>query len=213
MAEISTKSSAARQRVSNFINRKPAGNLYHAVRIAEAVGNPLQTFVTINFALTSCPAEAASEYFEALRADHFGPWVRRPSRKLKRDRDPCAYVWTFENRGNCVHLHWLLHVPRDRQAEFKTKLLKWLATLDIAVHDEAAVEIKHAYKPKVLSLYLLKGIDPPYAGFYGIKFHAPQGMIIGKRSGFSRSLGPAVKERLRKEGRYQRRRFVKWPGA
>jgi hypothetical protein len=213
MVEIPTTLSAPKKyRVTHHINRKPAGNLYHAVRIAEAVGTPLNTFVTINFALTDCPPLDVSDRFEALRCDHFGPWSRRPPRKLKRERDPCAYVWVLENAGGCVNLHWLVHVPADRNADFANRLLwKWLPAIGVQITDAAAVLIEPATKPKVLAYYLLEGINPPYAGFYGVKFPSPQGSIIGKRSGFSRSLGPTVKERLRFEGQYRRRVFKPFP--
>jgi hypothetical protein len=215
MAEISTKlGSHKRQRHSHHIKRKPAGNLYHAVRIAEAIGTPLKVFVTINFALTSgCAGSEASDRFEDLRSNYFGPWIRRPPRKLGRERDPCAYVWVLENSSKCINLHWLVHIPRDRIAEFKRRMPKWLTSVGITILDEGALRIEPARKPVVLGFYLLKGIDPPYAGFYGVKFHSPQGMIFGKRSGFSRSLGPTAKGRLRAEGRYRPRRFVKWPAT
>ncbi|SDR59313.1 hypothetical protein SAMN05519103_06389 [Rhizobiales bacterium GAS113] len=43
--------------------------------------------------------------------------------------------------------------------------------------------------------YLLKGTNPVYAGWYGVN-HVYQGIVHGKRSGFSRSLGPTVRKRL-----------------
>jgi hypothetical protein len=36
---------------------------------------------------------------------------------------------------------------------------------------------------------MLKGLDPIYAPLYGVR-HVPQGVVHGKRSGFSRCLGP-----------------------
>jgi hypothetical protein len=212
MVEIQTRfSSPKRQRQTNHINRKPAGNLYHAVRIADAIGTPLNVFVTINFNLTDCHPEGMSDRFEALRCDYFGPWTRRPPRKLKRERDPCAYVWVLENAGGCANLHWLLHVPADRKADFAKRLPQWLAAIGVQITDDAAILIEPAAKPKVLAYYLLKGINPPNAGSYGVKFCSPQGTIVGKRSGFSRSLGPTVKARLRAEGQYRRRVFIPFP--
>jgi hypothetical protein len=212
MVEISTTHRGlSRSRTSRHINRKPASNLYHAVRIAQTSGTPLNYLVTFNFGLTDCPPDYESEVFEALRADYFGPWIRRPPRALKRRRDPCAYVWVLENHGGCVHLHWAVHIPKDRISDFKSRLELWIPQLGLNIHSPNALQLKRAHKPLLLAYYLLKGINPPYADFYGVKFHSPQGIIVGKRSGFSRSLGPTMKSRLRAAGRYTRRPYVKWP--
>ncbi|RZK36886.1 MAG: hypothetical protein EOO61_09750 [Hymenobacter sp.] len=55
--------------------------------------------------------------------------------------------------------------------------------------------------------YVLKGMDPDFARMWQIR-PSPQGMIIGKRSGFSRNLGPVA----RKEQAYRplRRQVGQW---
>lgn len=89
--------------------------------------------------------------------------------------------------------------------EFLERIQDWMdAAAGQPVADDA-VHVIRADTPKALSKYLLKGIDPMYAAFYRVR-HEPQGLVGGKRSGFSRNLGPSVKRRLRDEGRYRHAR-------
>jgi hypothetical protein len=52
---------------------------------------------------------------------------------------------------------------------------------------------------------MLKGLHPGIAPFYGVE-HEYQGWVRGKRSGFSRNIGPTQKRRLRESGKYPDRR-------
>jgi hypothetical protein len=51
--------------------------------------------------------------------------------------------------------------------------------------------------------YMLKGINPAWGPHLEVK-PVPQGEIVGKRSGFSRNLGPAA----RKNGGYRPKRHL-----
>jgi hypothetical protein len=211
MVEIETISGTPR--VSVHINRKPAGNIHHAIRLAEHLGVPLNTFVTINYALTSCQPEHVSRSFETLRRNYFTPWLRRPPARLKVAASPSAYIWVLEAAGGNVALHWLINIPPKRAADFASRLFDWLAAVGAIVSAPCAVQIKSAPRPRGLGRYLLKGIDPVYAPFYGVN-PVPQGKVSGRRSGFSRCLGPSVRARLIATGEIVRqRRFYKWPGA
>ena len=212
MVELSTTLSPAQARISQHINRKPASNIYHAPRIAQIIGANLNTFVTINFTETDCPPELVSARWQRLRARFFAPWIRRPPRRLRRLPDICAYVWTLENRG-AVALHWLVHVPPDRLADFKTRISLWLKAVGIKTLYENAIDINdNLYSARGLVLYMLKGTNPIYAPGLGVN-PSPQGLVYGQRSGFSESLGPSKKAALREAGRYPRRRFCVWPST
>jgi len=50
-------------RQSRYINRKQAENFLKAIRFAEEVGRPLNTFVSINYDYTACPVEEISKHF------------------------------------------------------------------------------------------------------------------------------------------------------
>ncbi len=209
MVELATTFSGRAARQSQHINYKPAHNVYHAVQIAEVLGYPLSTLVTINFARTDCPPGQESARWSRLRRLFFTPWISRPPRKLRRERDPNAYVWTLENHGGCVHLHWLVHVPPDRMSDFKTRLRGWMRRVEIAVECPNAVQIKLARNPHGFSYYMLKGTNPLYAAVLGVRAE-PQGIIHGPRSGFSRNLGPTVKAELRRTGKYRQNQQRVW---
>lgn len=205
MAAVSTTYGAGASRVSHYINRKPASHLYHAVRIAAAIGLPLTHFVTINFDHTACSPEEVSRRFETMRASRFGPWIRRAPRNAAAESCPPTYVWVIENAGGAVHVHWLLHIPANRVDAFKAKLPKWLEAITDASIASGAIDIRPSDNPLGVGQYMLKGIDPVWAKFYGAS-HRQQGKVHGKRSGYSRNLGPTEKKRLREAGQYRKAR-------
>jgi dsDNA-binding SOS-regulon protein len=115
-----------RGRVSHHIQGKPAGNLHHGVRIAEKIGLPLTLLVSINYALTNCDDAMVSESFKKTR-DAFGKWVTRPKLMYKESKAAPAYVRVIENPASGqINVYWLMHVPVNRQEEFKEKLAAWI---------------------------------------------------------------------------------------
>src|SRR4051812_38492327 len=96
---------------SEHIGRKPAGNVYHGIRIAETIGLPLNLFVSINFSLIACAPDDVSRSFKKLR-DTFAKWVTRPPRPLKEHKAAPTFVWVIESPPNCnINVHWMIHVP------------------------------------------------------------------------------------------------------
>lgn len=162
--------------------------------------------VTINFDLTASGGAEASARFAKLRINHFGKWVRRPRRGCSAASTPPTFVWAFERGGGPLAVHWLVHIPKARFAEFERRLHAWVVSVAGDLQSPRAIHVQPAATPRSASKYLLKGIDPAYAAFYGIN-HEPQGIIEGKRSGMSRNIGPAVKKRLRAGGEY---RVARW---
>jgi len=194
-------------RTSAHINRRPASNIHHAVRIAEYIGLPLNRFVTVNFELTGCGGTGASARFAKLRNNYFGKWARRPQAQHRAIAVPPTYVWVIERGGGQLAAHWLLHVPPNRFDAFEACLPAWIAAVAGEVLAPNAIHVRPAPTPRAASKYMLKGIDPAYAAFYGVR-HEPQGIVRGRRSGMSRNLGPSVKRRLRERGEY---RVARWP--
>jgi hypothetical protein len=211
MVDLRTANLASSSRHSRHINRKPASNLYHAIRIADVLGTPLNHLVTVNFDKTECRQENASSTWQRLLARHFAPWTRRPPKDVTVPVEEPAYVWVLENAGGLA-LHWLVHVPNQRFSDFSAKLENWLTTVGATPTDTGAIDIRNAKNPRGAGYYLLKGVNPAYAGGFGV-MPIPQGNVIGKRSGFSRSLGPSRKLALRAAGQYSRRRYVDWSAA
>jgi hypothetical protein len=191
-----------RSKYSEHINRKPASNVYHGIRIAETIGLPLNTFVSLNLKLTKCPPEEASEAFKKMR-DTFAKWVRRPSVKIKNTTAAPTYVWVIENPNGHHNVHWLVHVPKKRKKEFEKLIHKLAAIYFGEITDNKAIHINRGlYNVRGLGKYILKGIQPEVAKFYGV-IPESQGRIYGKRSGFSRNIGPKKKRELREVGRYR----------
>ena len=187
--------------------RKPAANLHHATRVAERIGKPLNQFVTINYSLTMCPPREASAAFRRLLASWYARWLRR-HRKLK-GRCPPTHVWAFEAAGEQVAVHWAVHIPRGLVREFRRSLPQWIASTvgEPVPHD--TVKHRPIYNVTGLKRYVLKGMDPHFAPKWKIR-PVPQGLIIGKRSGFSRNLGPTARARI---GYRPRRHFsTGWTG-
>lgn len=188
------------RRKSHFINRRPAVNLHHAARYSEKIGLPLNRLITINFTLAGCAPEQATKLLQKLIAQRFAPWLRRTAR-AKIDIPP-TYVWCMEAAGGQIAAHVLLHMPTPMMQEFRKHLLEWLSGLLGKVHLDASVlHIQNVDNLVGAKRYVLKGIDPVWAAHLAVNA-VPQGLVIGKRSGFSRNLGPAARTR----GGYRPRR-------
>jgi hypothetical protein len=193
--------------MGSFINRRPASNFHHAIRIATAIKQPLNVFVSVNFSHTTCPPQRAANAFQLLRRK-FGKWITRPSVKSKRASVPATFVWVLENpsTGGNLHSHWLLHVPSNLHAELKKKLPLWLEKVVGSVTDtEAAIDVRRATTPRAAGRYMLKGMHPMMAAYFDIR-HEDQGWIDGRRSGFTKNLGPVQKRRLRALDQYPKSR-------
>jgi hypothetical protein len=180
-------------RQSHHIGRKSASNMAHAVRVADALGLPLNQFVTFNFEHTACPEHLVSRQFQRLRDNHFGKCLARKRGKAK--ATPPVYVWSIENSGGCLNVHWVVHIPKGRVLDFRARLAEWLVAVAGEVSCASAIDVKHAPRPQGLIKYISKGIDPAYAGFFRID-HFPQGLVHGKRAGTSKALGPSVRRRM-----------------
>lgn len=183
-------------RRTRHIGRKPASNLWHAFNVARQIGRPFTHFVTVNFHHTNCIPEVVSSQFRRALDAFFGPWWRRPPKQQQSGKPgPYAFAWVVENTSGHPAVHWAVHLPRQRLADFMTRLPRWIATVADGITSPEAIDVRPIRNPGVRR-YMLKGADPAYAAFCKID-PVPQGEVIGKRSGFSRSVGPAARRRLR----------------
>jgi hypothetical protein len=180
------------RRVSHVIKRLPAVNIHHARRYAERIGLPLQLFVTINFTLLGVPPDAAVLLFRTVLAQRFAPWLRRTSESNR--HIPPTYVWVMEAAGGQMAVHWLVHMPAKMRWSFKRKVIDWLEEAAGHSPPERAFNLKPIKNIVGLGRYILKGTDAPWAKHLGV-VHVPQGRVVGKRSGFSKNLGPTARKR------------------
>jgi len=156
------------RRATDHIRHTPAANFHHGIRLAESKGFPLNLLTTINFAQTDCPEHHTDRAFQHVRGS-YQKWVTRPRKAAATHKAPPTFVWVIEN-GNVVglHAHWLLHVPSARQSEFRDKLPEWLESVVGQINSAQTIDIRPAYNPKGLEMYLLKGMYPSQAQSYGI---------------------------------------------
>lgn len=185
-----------KNRITKHIGRKPAANVLNATNMAARLGHPLNWLATFNLGQLACPAGSESELFQRF-LKHFARVLRRCHRGKA-----CVpyYVWTLENALTLgVHVHWLVHIPRGWESDFNRLVASWFCGVESG-STSGEIDVTSAYHPAGAARYILKGMSPADAGLYGIR-HVSQGRVRGKRSGFSRSLGPAARKRLEADGR------------
>jgi hypothetical protein len=192
-------------RHSTHIGYKAAQTLYYAVgEQAERIGLPLTQFITINFSMTAIAPADATKAFQTLRRSYFNKWTTRPCQGAGPAWVP-TYTYVFENERDNeafdlialdaphnVHVHWLAHVPAVRLHDFKMRLSGWLDAISGSFNPAGAIDVRPVNNEKGLRPYGLKGTDKAWAAHFGVE-HAPQGLIIGRRSGTSINLGPKAR--------------------
>jgi hypothetical protein len=179
-------------RRSRHINRYPAVNIHHARRFSERAGMPFNWMVTINFGLGGIGPEDASHILQKLLAQRFAPWLRR-SAANDNNLKP-TYAWSLEAPYGSVSAHLLVHLPRSLAREFRERCKVWLEALAGTIVPLQAFDMRPVYNRIGATRYILKGIKPEWGNHLAIN-PISQGEIIGKRTGFSRNLGPAARER------------------
>jgi len=152
---------------SQHISKRQATNLIAAFEFAEAMGVPLNVSVDIAWIFFSGNTEDRTR---------FARCQQRLSKWACRHGFPLTMIWTREiGKYGSPHTHVLLHVP------------------PIYIHDKAIL-IQPAYRPLGKLLYNLKGVVPRDAKEFGIRA-TYQGILSGKRAGFTQNLGPGARRK------------------
>lgn len=186
--------------MTRHIHRRPAVNIHHATRYSERLGTPLNQFITINFTCAGCETETAVPLLRKMISQRFAPWLRRTA-KLEVEIQP-TYVWCMEAAGGQLAAHMLIHLPVPLAAIFSDRLTVWLCGLfGVESLQPGVLHMRAIYNLIGVRRYILKGVDPAWGKHLGVRAF-DQGVVVGKRSGFSRNLGPVA----RKRGGYRPRR-------
>jgi hypothetical protein len=148
--------------------------------------------VTINFGLSGVGLEQASMTLQKVLAQRFAPWLRRAA--VNDNGIKPTYVWSLEAPYGVASAHLLVHLPPKLARGFGNRLKSWLEGIRSGSVTARAVDVRPIYNQVGATRYILKGINHAWAGHLAIE-PVPQGEIIGKRSGFSRNLGPAARHR------------------
>lgn len=88
-------------------------------------------------------------------------------------------------------MHWMLHIRPENLEWFKQSLTARVKRqFGVDQLPEGTIDVRTAYNPEGLKLYLTKTLEPRYARAWGIKT-APSGYINGRKIWTSLNLGPA----------------------
>lgn len=209
------KPPSARSVTTNCISRKQALNLIEAMRFAEGIGIPLNTFVTIAFKGSSIypgdgpPTQAQTRACRAAA-------LATVTRLAAAHGFSTAYAWALERvTGRGLHVHMLCHLPAQAHEQLRDALaqrIKRTFGWDSQAGNwhfkplEIAPECLEGLDPARKLLYLLKGLDPEVSTYRrnmtkGFLDQKPQGRIYGKRVGVSRNIDQSAR---RQSGRRER---------
>jgi hypothetical protein len=101
----------------------------------------------------------------------------------------------MEANGGMLAAHIMIHMPPDLMPKFEARLVQWLSgLLGLDRLLPGVLQIKPVKNLIGLRRYMLKGIEPAWGPHLAVN-PVSQGVVIGKRSGFSRNLGPAARTR------------------
>lgn len=197
-------------KTTEWVGHKGAQTLYYAEQQASRIGYPLNWSITINFSQLGIAPHDAKRAFAKIRSHRFAPWVRRPSKTAQAHAAPPTYAYGFENCRNGrafgienddhnVHVHWAVHVPLLRQRHLEGMLHHWVA--QIVGESDWPIEAVHLVpitRAGTTARYPTKGARPETAKHFGVPEDkiAPQGVIVGQRTGTSRNIGPSARIRL-----------------
>lgn len=92
-------------------------------------------------------------------------------------------------------VHCAIHIPRELVREFRRTLPHRIATTAGGPVPHNTVKHRPIYNVTGLKRYMLKDMDAHFAPSWKIR-PVPQGLVIGKRSDFSRNLGPTARARV-----------------
>ncbi len=176
-------------RITRHINIRQARNTRPAILRAEELGLPLNRVVTINFTCQGIEDEIAiTTILEKIRG-RYCRWAKEPGKKRRAEPFIGTMMWFLENTGH-IAAHLMMHVPSTRLINFKIELERWIAKYTNVEIQPDSLDVRNIYNPHGLRKYLLKGINPAIAKLYRVNA-IPQGIILGKRMGFTKNLGPS----------------------
>lgn len=174
------------------MGRKAGASILHSVRSAEALGRPLNTFVTINFWQLGSTAETIFRDFADLREAWFQRWSSYRPRKYAAPRNGVpTYAYVHEATHDLPHTHWMVHIQAENATPFATRLEQVLRkTFNLAAIPEDALHIAAIENAEGLKLYMAKTLDPRFGRLWGIKTENG-GRIAVRRADTSRNIGPS----------------------
>lgn len=162
-----------------FIKRRQVRELHLAAGHARKLGYPLNRFITIEL--------SSALSWSAVR--------ERASKWLQHRGLPAVWLWVLERSDtHGLHVHWLLHIPEGEQRNFDNHLRRQIRRSAGLRHlPMNTIKRKPINALPGLLRYINKNCEA--ATSFGIKPKVG-GEVIGKRCGFSESLGRTARERF-----------------
>jgi hypothetical protein len=182
-----------KHRISTTISDRHALNLIEAAEFADRKGWPLNHFLTINLTIAGIAMADAHAFITGL-LKRAGDWLRT-------EDVPLVHLWVLENPpGHGLNVHILLHVPSRLRRSFFLLQRRWIRAAGASRKRRAVMSkpVGHRYRARDkvhharalggLMKYFIKGAEPDTCEELDTR-HEPQGVIVGKRSGVSESIG------------------------
>ncbi len=183
-------------RKSSFLPHRSAAHFQRAISFASEIDRPLTVSVDLNYGLIGGHEEDMTTAFRRLLKSRFVKWHNRHPRNVA--RLPAAYAWVAEGLPNKHGIHWLLALPPGTRDEFEARLPVWLERTAGPIITPDAIFVQGAWNARRKGDYMLKGLAPAHAARLGVD-HVAQGIVYGKRCGYSENLGPTAIARYRAE--------------
>jgi hypothetical protein len=120
-----------------------------------------------------------------------------------------TYVWVLErpNPACTPHIQFLINIPRQNKSGLEKALRDWLSSKLSFQLGKKAIKFELIDNIVGAKMYILKGMDPLFADIFKIEYEC-QGIINGKRAGYTNNIGPHIKRKLSAEGQYTYRKSV-----
>lgn len=204
-----------RRQATRYIKRKPAQNMFDALRYANELNLPLNHFVTIR--LTVEPADRAAAELSQIRGK-LRSMYSYLAKRLEQGESTLAYIYAIENpEGADVHAHLLIHVPPELSPHFKNKVERIVRAVR-GTYKARDVHITPITDGRFHSAmqYILKGVDAETANHFHLEEIVDQGEVHGQRAGTSRNIGLAARDEAgwvpprAKKTDFKLRRYKMW---
>ena len=176
---------------TSTIGRRAAENALHAIRYADALDRAPNLFITINFHSIGIDDESAAAVFQDLKARLSRWWRYQRTKGLV--SGALVGVHSHANPAGSRHAHWMVHVPPEVAAPFQVKVEKLLLKIARVADLRDGLDVRPVYAPGSLAKYILRGIDPMYAGYLHIR-PANEGIVTCRRTGVSRAIGKLARQ-------------------
>jgi hypothetical protein len=179
---------ARRKKVTRYISRAQAKNLFEALSFAETIGYKLNVAIDIAWVMFSGTANDRTRISRCQ--ERLSKWFARRGFEL-------TMIWVREiGKHGAPHVHILVHVPPwlMETGEFQSALESSLEPEGGPNH-EKAIMTKPAYAPEGKLRYNLKGLSRRYAEEFHLRKTSFQGEVEGKRVGCTENIGLRARQR------------------